>query len=137
MNIRDLNVAETESEFDAPALITPSIITSVNSCAVSLFALKPVVVHTEVRLCVFLSRPSGHLLSTAEVEAALTLHSAVSEAAVVSRPHQVKGESLYCFVTLKDSREFDKKMVVELKTLGEAQTQTRGYWWENVASRSN
>ncbi|XP_008432543.1 acyl-CoA synthetase short chain family member 2 like [Poecilia reticulata] len=60
---------------------------------------------------------SGHLMSTAEVEAALTLHSAVSEAAVVSRPHQVKGESLYCFVTLKDSWEFDKKMVAELKML--------------------
>uniref|UniRef100_A0A3B5Q637 Acetyl-coenzyme A synthetase n=1 Tax=Xiphophorus maculatus TaxID=8083 RepID=A0A3B5Q637_XIPMA len=60
---------------------------------------------------------SGHLLSTAEVEAALTLHSAVSEAAVVSRPHQVKGECLYCFVTLKDSWEFDKKTVAELKTL--------------------
>ncbi|XP_014848880.1 PREDICTED: acetyl-coenzyme A synthetase, cytoplasmic-like isoform X1 [Poecilia mexicana] len=60
---------------------------------------------------------SGHLMSTAEVEAALTLHSAVSEAAVVSRPHQVKGECLYCFVTLKDSREFDKKMVAELKML--------------------
>uniref|UniRef100_A0A3Q2U1B1 Acetyl-coenzyme A synthetase n=1 Tax=Fundulus heteroclitus TaxID=8078 RepID=A0A3Q2U1B1_FUNHE len=60
---------------------------------------------------------SGHLLSTAEVEAALTLHPAVSEAAVVSRPHRVKGECLYCFVTLKDSGEFDKKVVDELKRL--------------------
>ncbi|MED6260490.1 Acetyl-coenzyme A synthetase, cytoplasmic, partial [Ataeniobius toweri] len=60
---------------------------------------------------------SGHLLSTAEVEAALTLHPAVSEAAVVSRPHTVKGESLYCFVSLKHSKEFDKKMADELKRL--------------------
>uniref|UniRef100_A0A3Q2FFU8 Propionate--CoA ligase n=1 Tax=Cyprinodon variegatus TaxID=28743 RepID=A0A3Q2FFU8_CYPVA len=60
---------------------------------------------------------SGHLLSTAEVEAALTLHPDVSEAAVVSRPHKVKGECLYCFVTLKDRREFDKKMVEELKKM--------------------
>lgn len=35
---------------------------------------------------------SGHLMSTAEVEAVLTEHPRVSEAAVVSRPHPVKGE---------------------------------------------
>lgn len=63
--------------------------------------------------------PSGHLMSTAEVEAALTEHAAVAEAAVVSRPHKVKGESLYCFVTLKDSREFSHTLVDELKRLGE------------------
>ncbi|XP_005729106.1 acyl-CoA synthetase short chain family member 2 like isoform X2 [Pundamilia nyererei] len=61
---------------------------------------------------------SGHLMSTAEVEAALTEHAAVAEAAVVSRPHKVKGESLYCFVTLKDSREFSHTLVDELKRLG-------------------
>ncbi|XP_037538312.1 acyl-CoA synthetase short chain family member 2 like [Nematolebias whitei] len=60
---------------------------------------------------------SGHLMSTAEVEAALMLHPSVSEAAAVSRPHKVKGECLYCFVTLKDSREFDSKLVEELKRL--------------------
>lgn len=58
-------------------------------------------------------------MSTAEVEAALMLHPSVSEAAAVSRPHKVKGECLYCFVTLKDSREFDSKLVEELKRLGE------------------
>uniref|UniRef100_A0AAR2IUE0 acetate--CoA ligase n=1 Tax=Pygocentrus nattereri TaxID=42514 RepID=A0AAR2IUE0_PYGNA len=58
---------------------------------------------------------SGHLLSTAEVEAALTEHSAVAEAAVVSRPHIVKGECLYCFVTLKDFREFNHSLMDELK----------------------
>lgn len=59
-------------------------------------------------------------MSTAEVEAALTGHLAVAEAAVVSRPHKVKGECLYCFVTLKDSREFNHMLVEELKRLGEA-----------------
>ncbi|XP_047444793.1 acyl-CoA synthetase short chain family member 2 like [Mugil cephalus] len=60
---------------------------------------------------------SGHLMSTAEVEAALTVHQAVAEAAVVSRPHKVKGECLYCFVTLKHSREFNRTLVDELKRL--------------------
>ncbi|CAH8553205.1 unnamed protein product [Heterobilharzia americana] len=47
---------------------------------------------------------SGHLISTAEVENALLLNANVSEAAVVSRQHPVKGECLYCFVTLKDTQ---------------------------------
>lgn len=62
-------------------------------------------------------------MSTAEVEAALTEHPAVAEAAVVSRPHKVKGECLYCFVSLKDSREFTHTLVEELKRLGEVLTQ--------------
>lgn len=44
---------------------------------------------------------SGHLLSTAEVESALIEHKAVAEAASVSHPHSIKGECIYCFVTLK------------------------------------
>lgn len=44
---------------------------------------------------------SGHLLSTAEVESALIEHQAVAEAASVSHPHKIKGECIYCFVTLK------------------------------------
>lgn len=43
---------------------------------------------------------SGHLLSTAEVEAALASHSACAEAAAVAAPHPVKGECLHCFVVL-------------------------------------
>uniref|UniRef100_A0A8C5H0F4 Acetyl-coenzyme A synthetase, cytoplasmic n=1 Tax=Gouania willdenowi TaxID=441366 RepID=A0A8C5H0F4_GOUWI len=58
---------------------------------------------------------SGHLMSTAEVEAALMEHPAVAEAAVVSRPHQVKGECLYCFVTVKDCKEFNHTLMEELK----------------------
>ena len=60
---------------------------------------------------------SGHLMSTAEVEAVLTEHSRVSEAAVVSRPHPVKGECLYCFITPNQNEIFDKKLTDELKAL--------------------
>ncbi|KAL7985469.1 hypothetical protein Chor_004039 [Crotalus horridus] len=58
---------------------------------------------------------SGHLLSTAEVESALVEHASISEAAVVSHPHPVKGECLYCFVTLKDGHDFTNKLIDELK----------------------
>ncbi|KAM4571326.1 acetyl-coenzyme A synthetase, cytoplasmic isoform 1-T1 [Fundulus diaphanus] len=60
---------------------------------------------------------SGHLLSTAEVESALVEHKAVAEAAVVSRPHPVKGESLYCFVTLSDGAAYDATLEAELRKL--------------------
>uniref|UniRef100_A0A3B4ZVX3 Acetyl-coenzyme A synthetase n=1 Tax=Stegastes partitus TaxID=144197 RepID=A0A3B4ZVX3_9TELE len=58
---------------------------------------------------------SGHLLSTAEVESALVEHKAVAEAAVVGRPHPVKGESLYCFVTLTEGVTFSCTLEAELK----------------------
>ncbi|KAM6929399.1 acetyl-coenzyme A synthetase, cytoplasmic isoform 2-T2 [Lycodopsis pacificus] len=58
---------------------------------------------------------SGHLLSTAEVESALVEHEAVAEAAVVGRPHPVKGESLYCFVTLTDGVTYNRTIEAELK----------------------
>lgn len=57
-------------------------------------------------------------MSTAEVEAALMVHAAVAEAAVVSRPHKVKGECLYCFITLKNNKEFSQTLADELKNLG-------------------
>ena len=44
---------------------------------------------------------SGHRMGTAEVESALVLHSAVAEAAVVGFPHEVKGQGIYAYVTLK------------------------------------
>jgi acetyl-CoA synthetase len=43
---------------------------------------------------------SGHRLGTAEVESALVSHSKVSEAAVVGYPHDIKGQGIYCYVTL-------------------------------------
>ncbi|XP_008569473.1 PREDICTED: acetyl-coenzyme A synthetase, cytoplasmic [Galeopterus variegatus] len=58
---------------------------------------------------------SGHLLSTAEVESALVEHEAVVEAAVVGHPHPVKGECLYCFVTLCDGHTFSPSLTEELK----------------------
>ncbi|HUQ94709.1 MAG TPA: acetate--CoA ligase [Bryobacteraceae bacterium] len=44
---------------------------------------------------------SGHRLSTMEVESALVRHHAVAEAAVVGRPHEITGQAVCCFVTLK------------------------------------
>ena len=43
---------------------------------------------------------SGHRLGTAEIESALVLHPAVAEAAVVGYPHEIKGQGVYCYVTL-------------------------------------
>ena len=44
---------------------------------------------------------SGHRVSTAEVESALVLHDSVAEAAAAGMPHEVKGQGIYVFVTLK------------------------------------
>ena len=43
---------------------------------------------------------SGHRLGTAEVESALVLHQQVAEAAVVGYEHEIKGQGIYCYVTL-------------------------------------
>ena len=43
---------------------------------------------------------SGHRMGTAEVESALVAHEQVSEAAVVGYPHDIKGQGIYCYVTL-------------------------------------
>lgn len=48
---------------------------------------------------------SGHRLGTAEVESALVAHPAVAEAAVVGYPHDIKGQGIYCYVTLKSDIE--------------------------------
>lgn len=52
------------------------------------------------------------------MESALVEHEAVAEAAVVGRPHPVKGESLYCFVTLNDGISYNQKLEGELKKQG-------------------
>ncbi|MCH9691546.1 MAG: acetate--CoA ligase [Gammaproteobacteria bacterium] len=44
---------------------------------------------------------SGHLLGTAEIESAIVLHPATAEAAVVGYPHDIKGQGIYCYVSLK------------------------------------
>ena len=51
---------------------------------------------------------SGHRLSTMEVESALVAHESVAEAAVVGFPHDLKGEGICCFVTLKGGDESDE-----------------------------
>jgi len=50
---------------------------------------------------------AGHRLGTAEVESALVSHEAVAEAAVVGFPHEIKGEGIAAFVTLKGNRDAD------------------------------
>jgi len=57
---------------------------------------------------------SGHRLSTMEVESALVAHDQVAEAAVVGFPHELKGEGICCFVTLKSGEGADE-MKDELK----------------------
>lgn len=53
---------------------------------------------------------SGHRLGTAEIESALVSHEAVAEAAVVGYPHDVKGEGIYVYVTLKEGRTASEEL---------------------------
>ncbi|MFZ5643019.1 MAG: acetate--CoA ligase [Bacillota bacterium] len=57
---------------------------------------------------------SGHRLGTAEVESALVAHPKVAEAAVVGFPHDIKGEGIYAYVTLKEEFEFSEELKKEL-----------------------
>ncbi|HOH73431.1 MAG TPA: acetate--CoA ligase [Syntrophales bacterium] len=64
---------------------------------------------------------SGHRMGTAEVESALVAHAKVAEAAVVGYPHEVKGQSIYAYVTLKSgiakSDDLKKELVAHVRTL--------------------
>jgi len=60
---------------------------------------------------------SGHLMSTAQVESVLVEHDKVSEAAVVPVPHDIKGEALYCYISLNEGCELSNDIEVELKNL--------------------
>ncbi len=57
---------------------------------------------------------SGHRMGTAEIESALVAHEAVSEAAVVGYPHDIKGQGIYCYVTLMNGREPSDALKKEL-----------------------
>ena len=57
---------------------------------------------------------SGHRLGTAEVESALVSHAKVSEAAVVGYPHDIKGQGIYCYVTLMKDENGDDDLRKEL-----------------------
>tara|TARA_Y100000815_G_scaffold111218_1_gene99850 strand:- start:19816 stop:21738 length:1923 start_codon:yes stop_codon:yes gene_type:complete len=58
---------------------------------------------------------SGHRMGTAEVESALVLHPHVSEAAVVGFPHDIKGQGIYCYVTLNAGDEGSDELAAELR----------------------
>ncbi|HEY0625385.1 MAG TPA: acetate--CoA ligase [Allosphingosinicella sp.] len=58
---------------------------------------------------------SGHRLGTAEVESALVLHPKVAEAAVVGYPHDIKGQGIYCYVTLIAGEEPSEALEQELR----------------------
>ena len=64
---------------------------------------------------------SGHRMGTAEVESALVSHEAVAEAAVVGYPHEIKGQGIYAYVTLKNGYEYteDLKKVLRNHVRGE------------------
>jgi acetyl-CoA synthetase len=58
---------------------------------------------------------SGHRLGTAEVESALVAHPKVSEAAVVGYPHPIKGQGIYCYVTLMAGETATAELKSDLK----------------------
>ena len=58
---------------------------------------------------------SGHRMGTAEVESALVLHPEVAEAAVVGFPHDIKGQGIYCYVTLNADAQPSDELAAELR----------------------
>ncbi len=58
---------------------------------------------------------SGHRMGTAEVESALVAHVKVAEAAVVGYPHDIKGQGIYCYVTLMSGEEPTEELRKELR----------------------
>jgi acetyl-CoA synthetase len=58
---------------------------------------------------------AGHRLGTMEVESALVDHPSVAEAAVVGRPHEIKGQAVAAFVTLKERIKPSEKLIDDLK----------------------
>jgi len=58
---------------------------------------------------------SGHRMGTAEVESALVLHPKVAEAAVVGFPHDIKGQGIYCYVTLNAGEDPSDELAAELR----------------------
>ena len=58
---------------------------------------------------------SGHRLGTAEIDSALVLHPSVAEAAVVGYPHEIKGQGVYCYVTLMNGVSESEELILELR----------------------
>ena len=57
---------------------------------------------------------SAHRLATAEIESALVSFNGVAEAAVVGFPHEIKGQGIYCFVSMKQGFPQDEDMAKKL-----------------------
>lgn len=64
---------------------------------------------------------SGHRIGTAEVESALLTHHAVSEAAVVAIPHEIKGQGIYAFITIKSGitpkEHLKKELIAQVRKI--------------------
>ncbi len=62
---------------------------------------------------------SGHRIGTAEIEAVIAHHSSVAEVAVVGKPHEIKGESIFAYIVLKgeDTKAEEMEMVKEINEL--------------------
>ena len=58
---------------------------------------------------------SGHRMGTAEVESALVAHPKVAEAAVVGFPHDIKGQGIYCYVSLMSGENPSEDLRAELR----------------------
>ena len=58
---------------------------------------------------------SGHRMGTAEIESALVSHPTVAEAAVVGMPHDIKGQCIYAYVTLKAGYDESQELLQGLK----------------------
>jgi acetyl-CoA synthetase len=80
---------------------------------------------------------SGHRMGTAEVESALVAHKAVAEAAVVGMPHDIKGQGIYAYVTLKTgetkSDELKKELIAHVRTvIGPIATPDKIQWADGL-----
>ena len=80
---------------------------------------------------------SGHRMGTAEVESALVAHPKVAEAAVVGYPHEIKGQSIYAYVTLnagvEKTDELKKELMVHVrKEIGPIATPEKIQWADGL-----
>jgi acetyl-CoA synthetase len=80
---------------------------------------------------------SGHRMGTAEVEAALTSHPDVAEAAVVGFPHEIKGQGIFAYVTLnhdvEKSEDLKKKLVAHVRNeIGPIATPDKIQWADGL-----
>ncbi|MDI6743160.1 MAG: acetate--CoA ligase [Smithella sp.] len=80
---------------------------------------------------------SGHRMGTAEVESALVAHKSVAEAAVVGMPHDIKGQGIYAYVTLKTGVEksdaLKKELIAHVRTvIGPIATPDKIQWADSL-----